>query len=102
MEVRFGNEYVVVVDKLNFTLYSINKILEITSKNYGMEKRIKLGYYTHMKHVLQRIVKEETKVDSNLTIEEYLNHFETIEGKLLELIDNIYVNKKLSRKDLQK
>lgn len=94
MTIYLTDDYLVEVDKHNFTLRK--KIEE--SENYTT-----LGYFANMKQVLHRLIRTEVhdKNDLKLTFEEYLKKLNEVDALFNKLIDKLVIEKKLTRKELQ-
>jgi hypothetical protein len=90
MKVKINDSYFVEV-KEQFYLYNSNKEL--------------LGNFMNMKQVLKSIVRYEVHQTDNkklvLEIRNYINLLDKAEEKLNNLIDQIVVEKKLTRKELR-
>jgi hypothetical protein len=90
MKVKINDSYFVEV-KEQFYLYNSNKEL--------------LGNFMNMKQVLKSIVRYEVHQTDNkklvLEIRNYINLLDKAEEKLNNLIDQIVIEKKLTRKELR-
>ena len=99
MLIKISDKYFVEVDRFNFTLYEVRKPTAHNSKNETVNHLI--GHFMNMKHVLQKIVWLESKPDGDETIKEFLERYKDIEKNLIELVDKLFVEKKLTRKELE-
>lgn len=90
MKIKINDSYFVEV-KEQFYLYNSNKEL--------------LGNFMNMKQVLKSIVRYEVHQTDNkklvLEIRNYINLLDKAEEKLNNLIDQIVIEKKLTRKELR-
>lgn len=90
MKIRISDKYKVNVDTRQFTLFKGNSVL---------------GYYANMKQVLNRIIRYEAhdtdNKDLDVDFKEYLRLLEATEQKLVELVDKLFIEKKLTRKELE-
>ena len=90
MKIIISDKYTVNVDSKQFTLYRGKNVL---------------GYYANMKQVLNRIIRYEAhdNNDKDLSVDykEYLELLEATEQKLIELVDKLFIEKKLTRKELE-
>lgn len=90
MKIKINDSYFVEV-KEQFYLYNNNKEL--------------LGNFMNMKQVLKSIVRYEVHQTDNkklvLEIRNYINLLDKAEEKLNNLIDQIVIEKKLTRKELR-
>lgn len=92
--ITFG-DYIIEVDKYNFTTYQLVK-----NKKTGKESKNLIGYFGNMKHAMQRIVLTESRPDVKESAEEFLARYEKIEERLDSWIDNIIIEKKLLKSEL--
>ena len=92
--ITFG-DYIIEVDKYNFTTYQLVK-----NKKTCKESKILIGYFGNMKHAMQRIVLTESRPDVKESAEEFLARYEKIEERLDSWIDNIIIEKKLLKSEL--
>lgn len=92
--IKFG-DYIIEVDKYNFTTYQLVK-----NKNTGKESKNLIGYFGSMKYAMQRIVLTESRPDVKESAEEFLLRYEKIKERLDSWIDNIIIEKKLLKSEL--
>lgn len=96
MKVRISDKYLVEIDNYNFTLFEnrLNKANKVVP--------YRVGYFMNMKAVLTKIVALESYVENgDLTFEEYLDHLNTVDEKLIELVDKLFIERKLTRKEMR-
>lgn len=98
MRVILNDEYFVEVDRLNFILYKKDIIKK--GNNKGLTTNRLMGYFQDMKRCLIRIIAEESRPETKETMEEFLARYNDIDRKLLTLVDNIIIEKKLKKHEL--
>ena len=91
--IKFG-DYIIEVDKYNFTTYQLVK-----NKKTGKESKNLIGYFGNMKYAMQRIVLTESRPDVKENADEFLLRYEKIEKRLNSWIDNIIIEKRLLKSE---
>ena len=92
--ITFG-DYIIEVDKYNFTTYQLVK-----NKKTGKESKKLIGYFGNMKYAMQRVALNESRPEVKESAEEFLLRYEEIEGRLNDWIDNIIIEKKLLKSEI--
>ena len=92
--ITFG-DYIIEVDKYNFTTYQLVK-----SKKTGKDRKELIGYFGNMKYAMQRVALNESRPEVKESAEEFLARYEKIEERLDSWIDNIIIEKKLLKSEI--